>query len=144
MSFFEKARQSATQGLAQLTSADGTSEVRGAAAQVGTSMREMAGSARRGIVTVIERIDPDTLADLIIKATAIQEVTNAALARKGAAYRIGDISITATIPPQIGFAISRVGDVAAPVDSQLLRDSTELHADGDAAVLSLDGEVVPD
>ena len=41
--------------------------------------------ARRGVTTVIERIDPGTLAELIIKATALQEMTNALAAREAVA-----------------------------------------------------------
>ena len=41
------------------------------------------GMARRGVTTVVERIDPGTLAELIIKATALQEMTNKALRTKG-------------------------------------------------------------
>ena len=46
------------------------------------------GMARRGVTTVIEKIDPGTLAELIIKATALQEMTNKALRQKGSPYRI--------------------------------------------------------
>jgi hypothetical protein len=147
MSFLEKARQTAAESLNQLTGAEGKSEVREAAGQVGASVRELAGQARRGVVTVIERIDPDILADLIIKATALQEKANRALSRKGSTYRIGELNITATIPPQIGFSISRIGDVeevVAPGD--LLLASSELEsavATADEAVLSLEGDTVP-
>ena len=40
------------------------------------------GAARRGVSTVVERIDPGVLADLIIKATALQEMTNSSLRDK--------------------------------------------------------------
>ena len=46
-----------------------------------------------------------------IKSTALQEKTNAALRMKGSPYRIAEVTITATLPPQIGFSITRVGDV---------------------------------
>lgn len=147
MSFFDKARQTASQGFASITAPETKSEMREAASQVSAQVREAAGQAKRGIVTVIEKIDPDTLADLIIKATAIQEKANRALSRKGSAYRIGDLTITATIPPQIGFAITRIGDIDEPVgSSQLLLDSAELEAEvatADAAVLSLEGATAP-
>lgn len=146
MSFFEKARQTASQGLSQLTGAESEGESRVTAESVTASMRELAGHAKRGVVTVIEKIDPDTLADLIIKATAIQEKANAALARKKAAYRIGDLSITATIPPQIGFSIARIGDIEEAIDETALLESSQLEdriPTADEAVLSLDGETVP-
>jgi hypothetical protein len=146
MSFFEKARQTATHGLSQLTGADAEAGTGVSAESVSASVRELAGHARRGVVTVIERIDPDTLADLIIKATAIQEKANAALARKKAAYRIGDLSITATIPPQIGFSITRIGDVEEAIDDAALLESSQLEEripTADEAVISLDGETAP-
>ena len=139
MSFLDKARQAATEGFTQLTSAESKAEMSAAA-------RELAGQAKRGVVTVIEKIDPDTLADLIVKATAIQEKANAALTRKGSAYRIGDLTITATIPPQIGFAINRIGDTDEPPPEATLIDSSELEARDvapDVEVVSLEGDTVP-
>ena len=51
----------------------------------GASAREAVGVARRGVSTVIEKIDPGTLAELIIKATALQEMTNRVAAPEGLA-----------------------------------------------------------
>ncbi len=85
----------------------------------------------------IERIDPGLLADVVIKATALQERANAALRAKESAYRIDEITVTATIPPQIGFTISRVGDpvesgaAATAVDSATLIESGALAASPD-------------
>ena len=67
--------------------------------------REAIGMARRGVGTVIERIDPGTLAELIVRATRLQEMTNASLREKGSPYRIADISISASIPPGVSFSI---------------------------------------
>lgn len=139
MSFLDKARQTATQGFKDLASPENKAEVSAAA-------RELAGQAKRGVVTVIEKIDPDTLADLIVKATAIQEKANAALTRKGSAYRIGDLTITATIPPQIGFAITRIGDLDEVPPEATLVDSSELEARDmtpDVEVVSLEGQTLP-
>jgi len=144
MSFLDKARQTAQQSLNQLTSGESKADMREAAGAMSSQLREAAGQARKGLVTVIEKVDPDTLADLIIKATAIQEKANGALHRKGSAYRIGDISITATIPPQIGFSITRLGDLDDEAgSSRALLDSSQLEAtlaDADEAVLTLEGE----
>ena len=41
--------------------------------------------ARRGVTTVVERIDPGTLAEVIIKATVLQEMTNEIPAQEGLA-----------------------------------------------------------
>ena len=59
----------------------------------------------------VERINPGLLADLIIHATAAQEKTNKALRGKGSQYRIAEMYLTASIPPQVGFYISRIGDI---------------------------------
>jgi hypothetical protein len=148
MSFLERARQQAAQSLNQLTGPEGQSEMRDAAGAMGSQLRDAAGQAKKGIVTMIEKIDPDTLADLIVRATAIQEKANRALHRKESAYRIGEITITATIPPQIGFAITRIGDIedAATGSGQPLLDSSQIEASlapADEAVLSLEGETAP-
>lgn len=69
-------------------------------------------SARAGaaINAFIERLNPGLLADLIIHATAAQEKTNKALREKGSHYRISEMYLTASIPPQVGFYIARMGD----------------------------------
>jgi hypothetical protein len=68
------------------------------------------GRASAAINSLVERINPGLLADLIIHATAAQEKTNKALREKGSQYRISEMYLTATIPPQVGFYIARVGD----------------------------------
>ena len=72
--------------------------------------KDAMGQARKGMATVVEKIDPATLADLVIKATALQEKTNASLRDKKSPYRIAEISITASIPPGVSFVISRIGE----------------------------------
>ncbi len=47
--------------------------------KLGQQARSALGAARRGVSTVVERIDPGVLADLIIKSTALQEMTNGSL-----------------------------------------------------------------
>jgi hypothetical protein len=71
----------------------------------------------------IERINPGLLADLIIHATAAQEKTNKALKDKGSQYRISEMYLTASIPPQVGFYIARVGDAEeeAPTPAALAK-----------------------
>lgn len=104
----------------------------------GRGARDAAGAARRGVTTMIEKIEPGTLADLIIRATAVQEKTNEALRRKGSRYRIAEIQISATIPPGINFAIGRLEepDIAALPSVELL-DVDQATA---APVLALDTE----
>jgi len=67
-------------------------------------------AARQGFQTAVERIDPGVLADIIIKATMLQERANASLRSKGSPYRIAEIAIGAAIPPSITFSIARVDD----------------------------------
>jgi hypothetical protein len=109
-------------------------------------------SAGRSARTVVERIDPGILADVIIKATALQEKANARLRRKGSIYRIGEIQVTASLPPGISFSIERIAEAeedGAAVAQ--LHSSTEIlaaeaallpaeHADAAPAIVSLDGE----
>jgi hypothetical protein len=148
MSFLDKARQAAEQarqaassGIAQATSPEAKEQWR----QSGMEVRKAAGQAGRGLVTAIEKIDPGLLGDIIIKATALQEKVNRSLRSKNAAYRIGEITITATIPPQLGFSIVRVGDSdddlpAGGVDSAHLVDAV---ATAEAEVVSLEGDLAP-
>lgn len=79
-------------------------------ANAGQGAREAVGLARKSMHTIIERIDPGTLAELIVKATALQEMTNKSLRAKGSPYRISEISIAASIPPGVTFAIGRIDD----------------------------------
>jgi hypothetical protein len=111
MGLMDKARQTAEQAragmlgerppAADLTDADGDAQ----APPPPPSAR--AGAA---INAFIERINPGLLADLIIHATSAQEKTNKALREKGSHYRISEMYLTASIPPQVGFYIARMGD----------------------------------
>lgn len=103
--------------------------------------RDAVGMAKRGVNTVIERIDPSTLADLVIKATALQEMTNKALRTKGSPYRISEISIAASIPPGVTFAIGRLDDEPEPIDGEVHTSSELIEAAPDSGelVLALDG-----
>lgn len=137
----EQARQSASQSISSMTTPEAKAEMRQAASQMGGQMKGAADQAKRGLITALDRIDPGILADIVIKATAIQEVANRSLRTKGSIYRIGEITITATIPPQIGFSISRLGDEPDEPIQELL-SSSELAPTVDQEVMSLDGEVL--
>jgi hypothetical protein len=108
------------------------------------SARDAVGMARRGVTTVIEKIDPSTLADLIVKATALQERTNKALRKKGSPYRIAEISISASIPPAVSFAIGRIGDAEEEVLGEVVASSDLVDQAREAGelVLALDGTTV--
>jgi hypothetical protein len=91
-------------------------------------------TAGRGARTMVERIDPGILADVVIKATALQERANARLRRKGSIYRIGEIQVTASLPPGISFSIERIGDADHDADfGHPLLSSTDLLAEERAA-----------
>src|SRR6266550_2076552 len=112
MSFIKRAQEAAAAAAEQAQQAAGLAS-RSAAdpetqEKLGQQARSALGAARRGVSTVVERIDPGVLADLIIKSTALQEMTNGSLREKRSPYRISEISITASIPPGISFAISRL------------------------------------
>ena len=143
MSFIKRAQEAAAQ-VAQM--ANQTANDPETQAQLQRSAREAVGMARRGVTTVIEKIDPGTLAELIVRATALQEMTNRSLREKGSPYRIGEISISASIPPAVSFAISRLGDEPEEVVGQV-HSSAELVEQADDAgelVLALDGTTVDD
>jgi hypothetical protein len=124
VSFLDKARQAAEQ--ARLAAAARAQQAQARIAEqapiiqaqtreglgvAGQNLKVGARSAKKGMAGIVDRIDPGILADIIIKATALQEKANESLRAKGSPYRIGEITITAALPPQVGFAIARIGDV---------------------------------
>ncbi len=113
-------------------------------AGAGQGARDAVGMAKRGVSTVVERIDPGVLAELVIKATALQEMTNKSLRTKGSPYRIAEISITASIPPGVSFAISRLDEEPEPPDMEVRTSSeiVEQSAESGDLVLALDGTTI--
>lgn len=127
-------------GMVSRTAADPATQEK-----LGQQARAAMGAARRGVSTVVERIDPGVLADLIIKATALQEMTNASLRDKRSPYRISEISIAASIPPGVTFAIGRI-DIPEEALTGAELSSAELveeQVPGEA-VISLDGTTLSD
>lgn len=146
MSFLKRAQEAAAAaaeqaqhaaGMATKTAADPATQEK-----LGQQARSALGAARRGVSTVVERIDPSVLADLVIKSTYLQEMTNGALREKKSPYRIAEVVITASIPPGISFSISRMGDADDDLPTGTALSSAELvddmNDDGEA-VISLDG-----
>jgi len=132
MSFLQRAKEAAETAAEGAKKAAG--EAAGAASQVAAQAtrtaqdpatqeklnkrgREAVGLARRGVSTVVERIDPGTLAEVIIKATALQEMTNNALRKKRSPYRISEVVISASIPPGVSFSIGRGDDLDDEIPS---------------------------
>lgn len=152
MSFIKKAQEAAEAARARVEEAASaatrtahapstTERVNRGLAGATQGARDAVGLARRGVNTVIERIDPSTLADLVIKATALQEMTNKALRTKGSPYRISEISIAASIPPGVTFSILRLDDEPEPIDGETKTSSELIEATVDSGelVLALDG-----
>jgi hypothetical protein len=143
MSFIKRAQEAAAQAaaMANRTASDPATQE-----AVSRSAREAVGMARRGVTTVIERIDPGTLAELIVRATALQEMTNTSLRQKGSPYRIAEISISASIPPAVSFAISRLGDETEEVVGEVVSSAelVEQAEDAGELVIALDGTTVDD
>jgi hypothetical protein len=149
MSFLQKAREAAEKAAAEAGAAAHKAaekasdpivqaEARARMAQAGLQAKKAAAFGRKSLTTIIERIDPGVLADIIIKATALQEKANASLKAKDSPYRINEIVITAAIPPQVNFAITRVDDVSEPLTGRE-RPSVELVVETDSKpVLALD------
>ena len=143
MGFIKRAQEAAAAAAEQAQHAAGLASKQASdpatQEKLGQQARAAMGAARRGVSTVVERIDPSVLADLIIKSTALQEMTNGSLREKQSPYRIAEVNITASIPPGITFAISRVDDVdlvGGEVSSETLVE--EMPATGQS-VISLDG-----
>ena len=155
MSFLERAKSVA--GAAAKVSV----EVAGQAAKVGAEVggkaaatirdpatqaraRSALKKAKRGFTTVLERIDPKILADVVVKATSLQERANASLQERGSVYRLGQIQIGAAIPPSIQFSIERIDDPESKMyDSMsLLAKSEGSGGPAGEAIVSLDGTAV--
>jgi hypothetical protein len=159
MSFLDRAKQAAGQAAEQArlaaeqtrhTVAEGAGRASAAMTDPATAekARQALTRARRGMATAIDRIDPGVLADVIIKATALQERSNAALKAKGSPYRISEIAIGAAIPPSVTFSIARTDDPDQDVVPAGAVASTELLAAaagaGPAEVRALDGTPIDD
>ena len=145
----EQAQQAAAQAAAQanqkLSDPATQAQARVHMAKAGVEARRVAGKAKRGITTVVEKIDPGLLADVVIKATALQERANASLREKRSPYRIAEVVISAAIPPQVSFSIARIVDHEETITGAI-RDSEELVEAGATAegeVLALDGSGPP-
>jgi hypothetical protein len=149
MSFLQKAKEAAEKaaaeaGAAAQKAADRAgdpatqAEARVKMAQAGFHAKRAAAFGRKSLTTMIERIDPGVLADIIIKATALQEKANASLKAKKSPYRISEIVITAAIPPQVNFSITRIDDLTDEPTGQEIASTTLVATTDTAPVLALD------
>lgn len=162
MSFMERARLAASQ--AAKIGAEVGSQAAKAGAEMGSkaahqaevTLRDPATKARAqaalkkaksGFTTALERIDPKILADVVVKATSLQERANASLKERGSVYRIGEIGIGASIPPSITFTIERVDDPEATDSTTLMEQAAEAGSAAGAApetIVTLDGTAIDD
>jgi hypothetical protein len=120
MSFFEKARQ-ATERAAE--------QARIAASQAGAQAKATTERVKRSMTH-------ERLAELIVKATALQERTNDELRAKNSPYRIQEITVTASIPPNIGFTIARLAD--PELIGKIVESVEILEEQGEVPVLDLE------
>jgi hypothetical protein len=123
----DQARQAAEAARAKATDPTTQERMRAGLQSAGESARSAGSAAKRGLSNIVDKIDPGMLADIVIKSTALQEKTNAALRQKGSPYRIAEVTITATIPPQIGFSIARVGDIEETLTGREQDSSALVH-----------------
>ena len=157
MSFLDRAKQAASQAAEQArvaaeqarhTVTEGADKASAVMNDPATAekARQAFSRAKRGVATAIDRIDPGVLADVIIKATALQERANAALKAKGSPYRISEVAIGAAIPPSVTFAIARSDDPADDIVPAGAIASTTLVAEvaaaGAGTVQALDGSTL--
>lgn len=110
----------------------------------GQQARKGLGLAKKGLSTAIDRIDPNVLADIVIKATALQEKANRSLRAKRSPYRITELVISAAIPPNVQFSIARIDDAVEELTDVSIESSELVTLPGatDGPVLALDGSEV--
>jgi hypothetical protein len=162
VSFLERARQKAEQAAAQARVAAEQARImaseqakvaqaaldrggeRLADPSTAEKAREALRRARRGVATAIDRIDPNVLADIVIRATALQERANKSLRAKGSVYRISEVVLGASIPPTINFTISRIGELAEETTGQEVTSSELIDAvpAPAGAIQALDGSTI--
>jgi hypothetical protein len=144
MDFVKRAREAAEAAAGQAQQAAGmatrTAQDPATQEKLGQQARAAMGAARRGVSTVVERIDPGVLADLIVKATALQELTNSALREKKSPYRISEVGITASIPPGVTFSIGRLDSHEETLTGTVMssEELVEEQPSGES-VIALDG-----
>jgi len=131
------ARDPATHAKAKLVARD-------AARATAKGAGKAAEGAGRAVKSALDKINPDLLAGIVIKATSVQEQANAVLRRNRSLYRIGGIEIGAAFPPSISFQIVRAAELELEEEAMgVLPEpgiaSAELEAEGLADELETEG-----
>lgn len=147
MSFLDRAKQAAEAARTAAIDTSGKAQAMLHDPATSERARQAMSRAKRGVSTAIDRIDPAVLADVIIKATALQEKANHALKVKNSPYRISEVAIGAAIPPSITFAIARTDDPEVDLVPAGSVSSVHLAAEvgageAEAGVRALDGSTV--
>ena len=140
----QQARQATDQARAKMNDPETQERMRQSMESASQQAREAASKTKKGLATIVDKIDPGLLADIVIKATALQEKANASLRTKGSPYRVSEIVITATIPPQVSFSIGRVGEVEEELTGRELSSTQIAAQEGlhEDVVISLDGTTI--
>jgi len=85
------------------------------ARQTASATAKGAGKAAEGagkaVKSALDKLNPATLAVIVMKATSIQEQANLVLRHHQSLYRIGGIEIGASFPPSISFQIVRAAEL---------------------------------
>jgi hypothetical protein len=149
----DKAGEATAAGIekAAVIARDPATHARAKVAAVGAARGagRAAEGAGRAVKSALDKVNPDLLAGIVIKATSIQEQANAVLRANRSLYRIGGIEIGASFPPSISFQIIRAAELE--LEEQALGilpepgiASAELEAVGIADALEDDGAAVVD
>lgn len=93
--------------------------------------------------TALDKLNPATLAAIVIKATSIQEQANRSLRRSKSLYRIGGIEIGAAFPPSISFQIVRAAELELEEEAEEDAASGDVEdaAEGDGSAADEDMDV---
>jgi hypothetical protein len=136
LSFLERAKQAADQARQAAESVAERTAAKMNDPATAERTRQKLHIAGRGLRTALERIDPGVLADVIVKATILQEKANASLQKKGSPYRISEVAIGASIPPSVTFSIARLDD---PTAEPTAWSGGSQEVAGDQVITALDG-----
>jgi hypothetical protein len=143
VSFLERAKQAAEQAKQAATETAGRAQAAVHDQATTDKAKQALSRAKRGVSTAIDRIDPGALADIVIKATSLQERANAALRAKGSPYRIAQIQIGASIPPSVNFSINRVDAFEELLTETVASTELVTRLDSpEAGIRALDGSLI--
>ena len=100
--------------------------------------------ARRGVTTVVETDRPEHARRAHHQGDGAPGDDQPLAAREASPYRISEISISASIPPAVSFAIGRLDDDELVGDGAFLGRARRQADDAGELVLALDGTTVDD